>query len=62
MGNILEEFVQRNSALVVTFLCNFVQSLKIIDLKNGFIDQISEKFLWFFNQLNMTIGEIYLFE
>ena len=62
MGNILEEFVQRNSALVVTFLCNFVQSLKIIGLKNGFIDQISEKFLWFFNQLNMTIGEIYLFE
>lgn len=60
MGDLLEQLVERNPTLVVTLLSDLVQSLEIVDFKDGFIDQIPEEFFRFFDELNMAINQINL--
>lgn len=60
MRDLLEQLVERNPTLVVTLLSDLVQSLEIVDFKDGFIDQIPEEFFRFFDELNMAINQINL--
>ena len=45
--DLLEELVKRDPALVVSFLRDFVEFLKICDFEDRFVDQVPEELLWF---------------
>lgn len=60
--DLLEELIEGDSTLVISFLGNFVKFLKVSDLEDGFVDQIPEELFGFFDELDVAVGHVYLLE
>lgn len=60
--DLLEELIEGDSALVVSFLGYFVEFLKVSDLEDGFVDQIPEELFRLFDELDVAVGHVYLLE
>lgn len=58
--DLLEELIEGDSALVVSFLGYFVEFLKVSDLEDGFVDQIPEELFRLFDELDVAVGHVYL--
>jgi hypothetical protein len=60
--NFLKKLVKRYSALIVSFLSNFIQSLKVSDFQNGLVNQISKELFRLLDELDVTVDKVNLFK